>query len=57
MWTCLTLQQVLDGAHCIVLSSETALGAFPVESLSTACDIVRNAEHAVNYVATGAFIR
>ncbi|MEW5302336.1 MAG: hypothetical protein WDW36_005135 [Sanguina aurantia] len=48
---------VLDGAHCIVLSSETALGAFPVESLSTACDIVRNAEHAVNYVATGAFIR
>lgn len=48
---------VLDSAACIMLCSETATGMFPAASLHTAADIVRNAEHAVNYAALHSFIR
>lgn len=48
---------VLDSAHCVMLCNETATGAFPVDCVVTASNICRNAEHAMNYVSIGAFIR
>jgi pyruvate kinase len=48
---------VLDGVHCVMLSAETAVGSFPVESVSTLAAIVRNAEAATNYIVQHNFIR
>lgn len=48
---------VLDGVHCIMLSAETAIGNFPVESVSTTAAIARNAEAATNYTIQHNFIR
>jgi pyruvate kinase len=48
---------VLDGVHCVMLSAETAIGAFPVESVSTVAAIARNAEAATNYSILHNFIR
>ncbi|EFJ51783.1 hypothetical protein VOLCADRAFT_120419 [Volvox carteri f. nagariensis] len=48
---------VLDGASCLMLCSETAIGAFPADSLRTAANIVRNAEHATSYASMHSFIR
>lgn len=48
---------VLDSAACIMLCSETATGQFPADAMRTAADIVRNAQHAVNYAALHSFIR
>ncbi|XP_065368329.1 pyruvate kinase-like [Calliphora vicina] len=38
---------ILDGADCVMLSSETAIGQFPSESISHACDITHEAELAL----------
>eukprot|EP00951_Prasinocladus_malaysianus_P048085 scaffold654422_cov43-Prasinocladus_malaysianus.AAC.1 len=48
---------VLDGAHCMMLSAETAIGTFPVESVSTMAAIVTNAEAATNFTIIHMFIR
>ena len=48
---------VMDSADCIMLCSETATGMFPVDSLSTASRICRNAEAAMNYSSIHSFIR
>lgn len=48
---------VLDGVHCIMLSQETAIGDFPVESVATLDAIARNAEAATNYRAQHTFIK
>jgi len=48
---------VLDAADAIMLCSETATGMFPVECLTTAVRICRNAEAAINYNIQHSFIR
>ncbi|GLC61308.1 hypothetical protein PLESTB_001741900 [Pleodorina starrii] len=48
---------VLDGASCLMLCSETAIGTFPADSFRTAANIVRNAEHATSYASMHSFIR
>lgn len=48
---------VLDGVHCVMLSAETAVGSFPVESVQTLTAIMRNAEAATNYSVQHHFIR
>lgn len=48
---------VLDGVHCIMLSAETAIGSFPVESVQTMAAIVRNAEAATDFGTQHSFVR
>jgi pyruvate kinase len=52
-----TANAVLDSADSLLLVSETSYGAFPVDSVTTACRICRNAEAAMNYSALQTFIR
>ncbi|KAG2495346.1 hypothetical protein HYH03_006615 [Edaphochlamys debaryana] len=48
---------VFDGTDAVMLSGETANGAFPDKALSTMCAIVANAEVGTNYPQVYDFIR
>lgn len=43
---------ILDGADCVMLSRETAMGKAPVKALQVICAIAREAEMAVHYNKT-----
>jgi pyruvate kinase len=48
---------VLDGTDCVMLSGETAKGAYPVQAVQTMADICREAEANINHQATFNMIR
>eukprot|EP00899_Mesostigma_viride_P024158 jgi/Mesvir1/4927/Mv25062-RA.1 len=48
---------VLDGADCVMLSSETASGDFPVEATKALAAILLHAEQSINYGEQYRFIR
>jgi len=47
---------VIDGADAIMFGPETAAGDWPVETIETAANILRNTEGACNYYAMGVFV-
>ena len=40
---------IYDGTSCVMLSGETAIGKYPVESLETMVKIIRETEGSINY--------
>jgi len=48
---------VLDGTDCVMLSGETAKGAYPIQAVQTMADICREAEANINHQATFNMIR
>ncbi len=48
---------VFDGTDGVMLSGESANGAFPIASVSTMAAVVRNAEVGINYFQVGVFVR
>lgn len=48
---------VLDGSDCVMLSGETAGGAFPLQSLEIMVKICKEAERCLNYDVFQAQIR